>query len=77
MTRRAHPIVNRVGTRLVMTLCPRMGKPVSTRTALDREAFGHAVGGTFWCAQCGREHRWARDEAWIEGDGPLLNRKES
>lgn len=55
----------------VMITCPETGKPVYTHMNFDWQGFDAIPLGTksIQCPQCGEDHHWTRQDAYLEDDG--------
>ena len=57
---------------MLMIQCPRTGQPVSTGIETDPDSFKRIpdVLAFARCPQCGLEHAWWHDEAWLAEGSP-------
>lgn len=55
----------------VLIECPETKRPVATGWDLDWAGLEAASLGeqTLVCPECGKEHRWTKNEAWLRADG--------
>jgi endogenous inhibitor of DNA gyrase (YacG/DUF329 family) len=61
-----------VGVAQVLIECPVAKKPVATGWDLDWAGLEAAEMGEQIlkkCPECGQEHRWTKNEAWLRADG--------
>jgi len=52
----------------IFITCPVGGQPIDTGVEVDEASFARlpAVIGKAFCAHCGIEHGWTKDQAWIQ-----------
>jgi hypothetical protein len=63
----------------IMVRCPTTGDQISTGIETDQATFDRlpVVTSRLLCPACGKEHAWAKQEAWLDGGAPSASSPES